>query len=54
MLNRTTGEIRSGDGVNGNVPVAYVGDPGGNVVAREYRFGGGRRGNVAAGAIRRW
>ena len=50
-LNRTTGEIATGDGVNGNVPVAYVGDPGGNVVAREYRFGGGRRGNVAAGAI---
>jgi predicted phage baseplate assembly protein len=45
-LNRTTGEITTGDGVNGNVPVAYVGDPGGNVVARKYRFGGGRRGNV--------
>jgi predicted phage baseplate assembly protein len=51
MLNRTTGEIRFGDGVNGNVPVAYVGDPGGNIVAREYRTGGGRRGNVPAGAI---
>jgi predicted phage baseplate assembly protein len=50
-LNRTTGELRTGDGVNGNVPVAFVGDPGGNVVARQYRFGGGRRGNVPAGAI---
>jgi predicted phage baseplate assembly protein len=50
-LNRTTGEIRTGDGVNGNVPVAYIGDPGGNVVAREYRFGGGRRGNVVANTI---
>jgi predicted phage baseplate assembly protein len=50
-LNRTTGEIATGDGVNGNIPVAYVGDPGGNVVARVYRFGGGRRGNVPAGAI---
>jgi predicted phage baseplate assembly protein len=50
-LNRTTGEIHTGDGVNGNVPVAFVGDPGGNVVASVYRFGGGRRGNVPAGAI---
>jgi predicted phage baseplate assembly protein len=51
ILNRTSGEIRLGDGVNGNIPVAYVGDPGGNVVAREYRFGGGRRGNVPSGTI---
>lgn len=51
VLNRTNGEIRFGDGVNGNVPVAYVGDPGGNIVARAYRTGGGRRGNVPAGAI---
>jgi predicted phage baseplate assembly protein len=51
LLNRTSGEIRFGDGVNGNVPVAYVGNPGGNIVAREYRTGGGRRGNVPAGAI---
>jgi predicted phage baseplate assembly protein len=51
VLNRTSGEIRFGDGVNGNIPVAYVGDPDGNVVAREYRFGGGRRGNVPKGAI---
>jgi predicted phage baseplate assembly protein len=50
-LNRTTGEIKTGDGVQGAVPVAYVGDPGGNVVARVYRFGGGRRGNVLARTI---
>jgi predicted phage baseplate assembly protein len=50
-LNRTTGEIKTGDGVQGAVPVAYVGDPGGNVVARVYRFGGGRRGNVPARTI---
>jgi predicted phage baseplate assembly protein len=43
--------VRTGDGVHGNVPVAYAADPGGNVVARVYRAGGGRRGNVAAGAI---
>lgn len=51
VLNRATGEVLTGDGVNGNIPVAYVGDPGGNVVARVYRFGGGLRGNVTAGAI---
>jgi predicted phage baseplate assembly protein len=51
QLNRATGEIRTGDGIHGNVPVAYAPDPGANVIAREYRFGGGRRGNVAAGMI---
>ena len=52
MLNRTTGEIRFGDGRNGNIPVANPANPEGNIVAREYRFGGGRQGNVAAGAIK--
>ncbi len=50
-LNRTTGEIRFGDGVNGAIPVGNVDNPGANVVAREYRFGGGRGGNVAAQAL---
>jgi predicted phage baseplate assembly protein len=52
MLNRTTGEIRFGDGRNGNIPVANPANPEGNIVAREYRFGGGKQGNVAAGAIK--
>ena len=52
MLNRTTGEIRFGDGRNGNIPVANAANPEGNIVAREYRFGGGKQGNVAAGAIK--
>jgi predicted phage baseplate assembly protein len=52
MLNRTTGEIRFGDGRNGNIPVANPENPEGNIVAREYRFGGGKQGNVAAGAIK--
>ena len=51
LLNRTSGEILFGDGVNGNIPVAFEGDPGGNIVAAEYRFGGGRRGNVPSGTI---
>lgn len=52
VLNRTTGEIRFGDGVNGAIPVANASNPGANVVAREYRFGGGKQGNVAAGAVK--
>jgi predicted phage baseplate assembly protein len=51
VLNRSTGEIFTGDGVNGAIPVAYVNNPNGNVIARLYRVGGGRRGNVPAGAI---
>ena len=52
VLNRSTGEVRTGDGVNGNIPVAYVDNPDTNVVARTYRFGGGKRGNVPAGSIK--
>jgi predicted phage baseplate assembly protein len=40
----TDGEIRFGDGINGRIPVA-----GAQVVAREYRYGGGQAGNVTAG-----
>jgi len=52
LLNRTTGEILTGDGVNGNIPVAYVSNAGANVIARAYRVGGGKRGNVPAGVIK--
>jgi predicted phage baseplate assembly protein len=51
MLDRSAGTVLTGDGVNGNIPVAYVRNPDANVVARRYRVGGGRRGNVAARAI---
>ena len=51
VLNRTTGEVRFGDGINGAIPVANAANPDANVVAREYRFGGGKLGNVPAGAI---
>lgn len=47
----TSGEVRAGDGDRGQVPVANAGNPDTNVVATEYRFGGGVRGNVRAGAI---
>ncbi len=52
VLDRTTGTVITGDGVNGNIPVAYVLNPDANVVARQYRVGGGRRGNVVARLIR--
>jgi predicted phage baseplate assembly protein len=51
VLNRSTGEVFTGDGVHGAIPVAYVNNPNGNVIARQYRVGGGKRGNVPAGAI---
>ena len=49
-INLTTGEIWFGDGDHGRIPTANpTGEP--NVIAREYRSGGGRAGNVAAGKI---
>lgn len=51
VLNRTTGQITFGDGVHGRIPVANVGNAGANVVAREYRIGGGIQGNVAAASL---
>lgn len=52
VLNRTTGEIRFGDGLNGHLPVANPNNPDANIVARLYRIGGGKRGNVPAQAIK--
>ena len=44
VLNRVTGEVRFGDGVHGRIPLPLRG--GNNVMALEYRYGGGKRGNV--------
>jgi predicted phage baseplate assembly protein len=52
VLNRTTGEIRFGDGEHGRIPVANVDNPDGNIVARLYRYGGGKKGNAAAGTLK--
>jgi uncharacterized phage protein gp47/JayE len=49
-LNYTTGAIEFGDGDHGRIPTANP-TPQMNVIAREYRSGGGRAGNVAAGAL---
>lgn len=51
VLNRTTGDVRFGDGRRGAIPIANVNNPGANVVARRYRYGGGTKGNVPAGAL---
>lgn len=50
VLNRTTGEVRFGNGRQGRIPVANPARPS-NIVARRYRFGGGAAGNVGANAI---
>ena len=47
VLNRATGEITFGDGRRGRIPVAGQS----NVIAREYRYGGGRAGNVGAETV---
>ncbi len=52
VLDRTSGEVRFGDGINGSIPVKNAENPSANVVAREYRVGGGKRGNAAALAIK--
>jgi len=51
LLNRTTGEVRFGDGEHGRIPVANPANPNANIVAREYRYGGGKAGNTGAGTI---
>jgi predicted phage baseplate assembly protein len=50
-VNYTSGEVRAGDGDNGDIPVANADNPDANVIATSYRHGGGTRGNVAAGKI---
>jgi predicted phage baseplate assembly protein len=47
----TSGVIVAGDGENGAIPVANPNNPDANVLALSYRYGGGKRGNVAAHAI---
>nr|CBH39160.1 conserved hypothetical protein [uncultured archaeon] len=45
VIDYDTGEILFGDGVHGDIP------SGDNIKAKKYRFGGGEKGNVKAGAI---
>ena len=43
-LNRLTGEIIFGDGEHGRIPLPNIG--GNNIMALQYKFGGGEKGNV--------
>jgi predicted phage baseplate assembly protein len=52
VLDRTSGDIRFGDGVNGRIPTANPANASGNIVARSYRVGGGTQGNVDAALIK--
>jgi hypothetical protein len=47
LLNRTIGEITTGNGERGRIPLAGIN----NIVVRYYRYGGGVNSNVPAGAI---
>jgi uncharacterized phage protein gp47/JayE len=47
ILNRTIGEITTGDGERGRIPLAGIN----NIMVRYYRYGGGTTGNVPSGAI---
>jgi predicted phage baseplate assembly protein len=50
-LDRATGTVTTGDGVQGHAPAANPLNPAGNVVARRYRYGGGRAGTLPPGSI---
>ena len=50
VLDRTTGQVRFGRGAAVRVPIANPNNPA-NVIAQQYRFGGGKIGNVPAGKI---
>lgn len=51
VLNRSSGEIRFGNGINARIPVANPRQPA-NFRARIYRIGGGVRGNVAEQSLK--
>jgi predicted phage baseplate assembly protein len=51
VLNRTIGQVTFGDGEHGRIPAANLTNPTGNIVARNYRFGGGSGGNVGGQTI---
>jgi predicted phage baseplate assembly protein len=50
VLDRSTGQVRFGRGSQLRVPIANPNRPA-NVIARNYRFGGGKAGNVGAARI---
>ncbi len=52
MLNRATGDVTFGNGQQGLIPAVFAPASGfGNILARTYMTGGGRRGNLPAGTV---
>jgi hypothetical protein len=51
VLDRGAGVVTFGGPNNGHIPVANPALPNSSIVATTYRFGGGARGNVAAGTL---
>ncbi len=51
LLDRTTGEVRFGDGRHGAIPTGNVLAPASNIVARRWLSGGGAASNVGAGTV---
>lgn len=51
LLDRTTGEVRFGDGRHGAIPTANVLAPVSSIVARRWLSGGGAGTNVGAGTV---
>jgi predicted phage baseplate assembly protein len=51
VLNRTTGEVQFGDGQHSRIPIANLDNPDSSIVARVYRYGGGKTGNIAPGRL---
>ena len=50
-LDRSTGEVRFGDGRHGAIPTANAALPATNIVARSFLAGGGARTNLGAGTV---
>lgn len=51
VLNRTTGEVKLGNGEQGRIPVANPTNPSASVIARRYRTGGGSGGDVGPNTL---
>jgi predicted phage baseplate assembly protein len=51
VLDRGTGVVSFGDGEHGRIPVANPAKSTDNIVARSYRFGGGKQGNFGVQTI---
>jgi predicted phage baseplate assembly protein len=51
VLDRTSGKVTFGNGVRGRIPIANPASPSASIVAKVYRYGGGKRDNLGPGKI---